>query len=317
LSPAGRDAAAIADLWWLMLILGVVVFALVTAALLVGLRRGSSATVHDDRDHDDRDHDGDHRPDHDRSTARRWMVAGGVVLPVVVIGVVLAATLVTMRRTAASEHTEFTVEVIGHQYWFEVRYPDEGVVGANEIHLPADVPVEILLRSEDVIHSLWVPAVSGKLDLLPDRTNRLTVVAERGSYPGRCAEFCGTSHAAMDIVLIAHPPDELAAWLAAQREPAVEPTDDEARRGAELFESAGCARCHTVAGTGADGEDGPDLTHVASRELLAGGAVDPTAPDLVEWITDPHSVKPGVSMPPAELPDADVDALVAYLRSLT
>lgn len=290
-----------------MLALGVVVFAIVTAAILFGLRRNSSAPAHDDIGKDTDDDTG----------ARRWMVAGGVVLPVVVIGVVLAATLVTMRRTAATDQTEFTVEVVGHQFWWEVRYPDEDVVGANEIHVPADVPVELLLRSDDVIHSLWVPAIAGKLDLLPDRTNRLTVVAEPGTYAGRCAEFCGTSHAAMDLVFVAHPADELDAWLDAQRQPATTPNDATARRGAELFSSAGCASCHAIAGTGADGDEGPDLTHVASRSELAGGAVDQTAPDLVEWITDPHSVKPGVSMPAAELDDGEIDALVAYLRTLT
>lgn len=285
-----------------MLVLGIAVFLLVAVVLIVGLRRSA--------------------PDDAGSERRtsRWIVGGGVVLPVVVITVVLGATLVAMRQVAATDDdAELTVEVIGHQYWWEVRYSDAGVVSANEVHIPADTPVEITLTSADVIHSWWVPAVAGKMDLLPERTNRLVVEAEPGEYQGRCAEFCGTSHANMDFWLVVHDADGYERWLDEQARPAAAPTSPAAERGAALFTSAGCGSCHAVAGTEADGTGGapaPDLTHLASRLSILGGAAEPTTPDLVEWISDPHSVKPGALMPEPDLDENEIADVVAYLEGL-
>lgn len=310
LAPHGDDAATIAELWWFMLVLGLAVFILFAVALVLGLRRHR-----DDGDVSARDVDAGAT-----RRASRWIVSGGVVLPVVVIAVVLAATLVAMREVAASDDdAELTVEVIGHQYWWEVRYPDTGVVSANEVHIPADTPVEITLTSADVIHSWWVPAVAGKMDLLPERTNRLVVEAEPGEYQGRCAEFCGTSHANMDFWLVVHDDGGYERWLAEQAEPATEPPTAAARRGAELFVAAGCGSCHAIAGTDADGAGGapaPDLTHLATRRSILGGAADGTTPDLIEWISDPHSVKPGALMPDVDLDDDEIDDIVAYLEGL-
>jgi cytochrome c oxidase subunit 2 len=230
---------------------------------------------------------------------------------------VFGATVLAMRELAASDtDPELTVEIIGHQFWWEVRYPDHDVVTANEVHVPARTAVEITLTSADVIHSFWVPAVAGKLDLLPERVNRLVIDAEPGTYPGRCAEFCGTSHANMDLVFVAHPGDGFDRWVADQSVPAGAASTDTASQGAELFMESGCASCHTISGTDADGRTGPDLTHLASRRSILGGAGDPTRPDLAEWITDPHSVKPGAKMPANELDDAQIDAIVAYLLEL-
>jgi cytochrome c oxidase subunit II len=184
------------------------------------------------------------------------------------------------------------------------------------VHIPADTTVEIILQSADVIHSLWVPALAGKLDLLPERANRLVVDAEPGTYEGRCAEFCGTSHANMDFLLIAHEGEGFDDWITGQLRPAAAPIGEPAGRGAELFTEVGCASCHTITGTDARGTVGPDLTHFSSRQTILGGAADPTAPDLIEWITDPHSVKPGALMPAAELDDEQIEALVAYLTGL-
>lgn len=296
-----------------MLALGAVAFVVFAVGLFVGLRRSGERN-------DRNPSDDDLRRLGQRQTTRAsnaWIIGGGVALPAVLIAVVLGATIMAMRSIAAAdEDPALTVEVTGHQYWWEVRYPEFGVVGANEVHVPADTPVEIVLQSADVIHSFWVPAVAGKLDLLPERANRLVIDAEPGTYQGRCAEFCGTSHANMDFLLVAHEGDGFDDWIASRTRPATSPSDEPALAGAELFTEFGCASCHTISGTDATGTDGPDLTHFASRQTILGGAADPTVPDLIEWITDPHSVKPGALMPAAELDDEQVEALVAYLTQL-
>jgi cytochrome c oxidase subunit 2 len=311
-----------------MLVLAVVVFIAVLVALVIGLRRRSADTGEDLR----------RLGTGPSSTAsaggssvasRRWIVGGGVVLPAIVIVAVLGATLIAMRDVVATDDdAELTVEVIGHQYWWEVRYPESGVVTANEVHVPADTPVEITLRSADVIHSFWVPSVAGKMDLLPERTNRIVIEADAGVHQGRCAEFCGTSHANMDFLLVAHDGTGFDDWLTAQSAPAAEPTSDAARRGMALVAEAGCASCHDIAddpdattGTtstpaGADVIAAPDLTHLASRLSILGGSADPTTPDLIDWITDPHAVKPDVDMPAADLTDDEIADVVAYLLEL-
>lgn len=307
LDPRGSDAGAMADLWWFMVVLGAIAFAVFAVGLFAGLRRKASGP----EDDDGRSISGS------TTASRAWIVWGGVVLPSLVVVLVFGATVLAMRDLAdADTDPEVTVEVIGHQFWWEVRYPDHDVVTANEVHIPADTPVEIVLTSDDVIHSFWVPAIAGKLDLLPERANRLVVDAEPGVHAGRCAEFCGVSHANMDFVLVAHDGDGFDRWVEEQTAVANPPSSEAAARGADLFAPAGCASCHTIEGTDAQGTSGPDLTHLASRRSILGGAADPTTLDLVEWITDPHSVKPGVDMPAAELDDDQIADLVAYLLEL-
>lgn len=281
-----------------MLVIGSAVFVLVAVLLVAGLRhRGDDAEP--------------------VQQGRAWLVGGGVVLPAVGVFVVLVATLAIMRDTADAEDAELSVDVIGHQFWWEFRYPDRDVVTAGELHIPAGTPVALQLTSSDVIHSFWVPELAGKLDALPEDVNVLVVEAdEPGRYRGKCAEFCGLHHASMDLVVVAHSPADFATWLDDQAAPAAEPTDAEARRGAELFRTEGCGECHTVRGTGADGEQGPDLTHVAGRDVLAGGRVRGTADDLGAWIHDPDQFKEGVDMPASSLSDEEVAAIVSYLRGL-
>ena len=297
LDPSGSPAREIAELWWLLVALGAIPFVVVVVALIVGLRR---------------------RPPDGPPTGRRWLIGGGVVLPAVLIVVVLVATIASMRAVSGAPADDaVTIEVVGHRWWWEVHYPDEQVVTANEVHIPAERDVVLELRSADVIHSFWVPDLAGKMDLLPERANTLVLDADRpGRYEGACAEFCGIQHANMGLVVVAHDEEGFAAWLEEQRRPAAEPTGDLEVRGEELFTSEGCANCHNVAGTGADGDDGPDLTHVASRDTIAAGALDNTAPDLREWIADPHAIKEGVLMPAVQLEPDELDALVAYVGSL-
>ena len=292
LDPSGSAAREIAGLWWLLVGLAGIAFVVVMVALVVGLRRRPTD-------------ESDRRP----SVGGRWLIGGGVVMPTVLITIVLIATIASMRAVSGAPSDDAVrIDIVGHQWWWEVRYPAEQVVTANEVHIPAGRDVVLELRSADVIHSFWVPALAGKMDLLPERTNTLVIDADRpGRYEGVCAEFCGIQHVNMRLVVIA---------LDDQRRPAVAPADDLAARGERLFTTKGCASCHSVAGTSAVGDDGPDLTHVADREAIGAGARDNTLLDLREWIADPHAIKDGVLMPAAQLDPDELDALVAYVSGL-
>jgi cytochrome c oxidase subunit II len=304
--PQGPAARSMAELWWLMLVLGIAVFAVFAVLLAGGLLRRRRA----DADADAESMSG--------RRFTRWVVGGGVVMPVVVLVVVFAATVEAMRDVPARvPDGALVVDIVGHQWWWEVRYPGEGVTTANVVHLPVGRPVALQLTSADVIHSFWVPALGGKLDLLPDGTNTLVLQADQaGEHRSNCAEFCGLQHAEMGLLVVAEAPDRFAAWIAGQREPAAEPVAATARRGQELFAGAGCASCHTVQGTRATGAGGPDLTHVASRPSIGAGVVPNTTADLAAWVEDPHTVKEGVGMPASKLSAEDLDAVVAYLETL-
>jgi cytochrome c oxidase subunit II len=307
LDPQGPAAQTMAGLWWLMLGLGVAVFVVFAIFLALGLFRRRRPTG-----------GAEARPGNELGGAfNRWIVGAGVVAPLLVIGAVFGATIGAMRRlpvTAPAGALE--VEVIGHQWWWEVRYPEAGLTLANEMHIPVGRPVAVRLTSADVIHSFWVPALGGKLDLLPDHANTLVLQAdEPGEHRNRCAEYCGLQHTLMGMIVVAEPPERFEAWLAAQRQPAAEPTGAGEIRGRDVFLGA-CARCHTVAGTTATGVKGPDLTHVASRRTLGAAAVANTTERLVQWVADPHELKRGVAMPAADLSPADLDAVIAYLGTL-
>ena len=211
-----------------------------------------------------------------------------------------------------------TIEVTGHQWWWEVRYPEEQVVTANEIHIPVGRPVRVDMTSADVIHSFWVPELHGKMDMIPGRTDVIWLQTDvPGSYRGQCAEFCGLQHAKMALYVVAEPPETFAAWLDQQRQPAAEPTEPPAQRGRAL--AAGlCIQCHTIrtGDAAVGGSFGPDLTHVGSRRTLAAATLPNTREHLAEWLADPQSSKPGNKMPNLQLDVESVQALVAYLESL-
>ena len=312
LEPRGTAAREIDALWWILLVSGTVALVLVLAALALGLmhrRRGDAAEPSGRSGRSDTSREG--------RTTTTWMVAGGVVLPVLAVAIVFVATIGSMRSLASEDEPDLTIEVTGHQWWWEIRYPETGVVTANEVHVPAGVPVRLELRSADVVHSFWVPELAGKIDLIPERANELVIDADRpGRYLGRCAEFCGLQHANMAVVVVAHDDAGFRRWLEEQAEPAPEPVDELAMAGLDTFMSNECASCHTISGTPADGRDGPDLTHVASREFIAGGLLEPVVPDLRSWIDDPHAIKPGNLMPETELTSDELDRLVAYLETL-
>lgn len=304
LDPQGPAARAAADLWWLMLILGIVVFVVFAVLLGAGLR------TRPERE--------DGRDDEEPRLVRRWIVAGGVVMPLVVIAVVFAATLIAMEDTPTTAAADaLTIEVVGNQWWYEVRYPDAGVVTANELHLPVGEPVALKLLSNDVIHSFWVPAFGGKMDLIPDRENTLVIQAdEPGEHVSRCAEFCGLQHANMELAVVAEPAEAFTDWLEGKRT-ASGTGDAEAARGREVFLQADCVRCHVPPdGTDAAGGDGtpaPDLAGVADRGTLGAGVLANSRDAAADWITDPEAIKPGTLMPATELSRERLDALLAYL----
>ncbi len=242
-----------------------------------------------------------------------WTIAPAVVLAF--IGVPTISTIFDTARPAPPEALK--VQVIGHQWWWEFRYPELNIVTANELHLPAGRPVTFSLESADVIHSFWLPRLGGKQDVTPNRVNHLTFTPERPEvYYGQCVEFCGVQHALMRLLAVVQPEQDFQAWVRAQQAPPVPPSDDMSRRGAELFARGACAGCHTVAGTTAQGKFGPDLTHVGSRMTIAARTLPNTPENLAAWLRDPQRVKPGNRMPNLNLSEEDISLLVAYLQSL-
>jgi len=249
-----------------------------------------------------------------------------VLMAVVATGLVLVCLTVLSffaNRTLAGigADAELTIEVTGYQWWWAVRYensePSRIVTTANEIHIPSGEPVRLVLKSQDVIHSFWVPALHGKLDLVPGVVNTLTLQADRnGTYRGQCAEYCGAQHAHMGVLVIAQPRVEFDAWYEAQLQNAAEPSSELARQGRDLFLNRPCVMCHKVQGTVAASNAGPELTHVASRKTLAAGTLSMSRGNLAAWIADPQSIKPGTRMPTMNLTGDELNAIVAYVETL-
>jgi cytochrome c oxidase subunit 2 len=308
LDPRGPAAAEVATLWWVLLAVGGVVFGVVVMllALAVVRRRGAELV----------------EPavptDQEEASGRRWVLVGGALVPALILAVMLVLTLRSMAALASAPRpAELTIDVVGRMWWWEVRYPDAGFATANEIHVPVGRAVELRLSSADVIHSFWVPQLGGKMDLVPGRTNTTWLQADQpGTYRGRCAEFCGLQHAKMDLLVVAHPPDEYAAWLERERRPAVDPTDPTARAGMQLFMQPSCVRCHTIRGTPAQGTEGPDLTHVGDRRMIAGGALPRNVGTLAGWIADPQGNKPGNLMPDDRIDVESARRIAVYLDGL-
>lgn len=298
-------AAEIADLWWVMFWLGLLAFVIFAYVLVRGLARSSNEEA------------ARTDPAGERS-GRNLIIGGGVVLPVVLISVVFALTIQAMRSMpSASGDDPLIIEITGHQWWWEIYYPELGVRTANEFHIPIGREIEFRLTSADVIHSFWLPSLGGKLDLLPDRVNTLHLRAdEPGNYGGICAEFCGLQHANMRINAIAESTDRYEAWVTGQQAAAVEPSDEQSVKGLDVFLGAGCTDCHSIRGTAAGGDSGPDLTHLATRSTIGAGVLPNTPEHLARWVDDPQSEKEGIDMESAELSAGDLADLIAYLGSL-
>ena len=244
------------------------------------------------------------------------------IIPILIVVVLFAATarVIHAIQDAPQPPTSVEVTVIGHQFWWEYRYPALGIVTANELHVPvSDLsrprPTFLKLLSADTDHSFWVPQLSGKTDLIPNRVNALWMDPHRpGVFLGQCAQYCGTQHAKMLQRVSVDAPDEFDAWVRAQQQPAAE--DASAMAGRRVFETTACINCHTVRGTAANGRFGPDLAHLMSRVTIASGAAENTPESLRVWLKNPDAIKPGSLMPAMKLNDTELDALVGYMQSL-
>jgi cytochrome c oxidase subunit 2 len=276
-----------------MFAVAVAVYVLVAAMVVIGVLRRRAAEPEEGGDR----------------TGFVWW--GGIVMPIVILGVLAYLTVSTTTALGRNAPSNLEIDVTGHDWWWEVRYPESGLRTANEVHIPVDRTVELRLHSADVVHSFWVPRLAGKVDMVPEQTNPLRIRAERtGTFLGECAEFCGLQHANMRFVVVVQTAEDYAQWVVTGRAPST------AAQGAALFERQTCAGCHTISGTQADGTVGPDLTDFGSRQWIGAKAVPNTPENLLRWIRDPGSIKPGVLMPPSQLPESELRALVAYLESL-
>jgi cytochrome c oxidase subunit II len=285
LDPAGPAAALIAEITWVLFTGGAVIFAgvMALAAFAVFSRK------------------------REKLSSRALILGGGIAFPVVVLSTLLVYSFARVSTLEAAGEPALRVEVIGEQWWWRVRYPEFET--ANEIRIPVGKPVELELKSADVLHSLWVPALAGKLDMVPGRTNRLRLQADRpGEFRGQCAEYCGGPHAFMAFFVVALSPEDFEKWTARQREPAAQASGSFNRH---------CAGCHTIRGTPAAGIRGPDLTHVGSRRTIGAALLPMNRGALAGWIASSQHLKPGNLMPSfAMLPGEELVALAEYLEGL-
>jgi len=313
LLTAGPQAARIGELWNLTVFICTAVFCAVLLGLVFALWRSG-------RTHDDGPPDLSSVGRHERGPFLGVVWSVGVSIALLLVLVV--ASVVTDRALArASLDNAVNIDVTGHQWWWELGYrgesPSDNFNAVNELHVPVGRPVVLRLMADDVIHSLWVPSLAGKKDLIPGRTATMSFRADRpGRYRGQCAEFCGFQHAFMAFEVIADPPAQYDAWAAAQRQAAPEPADATARRGRDVFLGSACIMCHAIEGTIAGARKGPDLSHVGGRSTIAAGTLPNRPAELARWIANPHDFKPGVNMPATSLSSDDMNALVSYLGSL-
>jgi cytochrome c oxidase subunit II len=303
LSPSGEEAERVNTLFWVMTIGGTLIMAGVMALAAVAIF-GSDGL-------------------RSRLARERLVIGGGVVFPAVTLTALLAYGLVVFvtRESAAESADEAFARITGEQWWWRVAYQladGSSFESANELRVPVGTPVALALETADVLHSFWVPNLAGKLDMVPGRTNVLTINATKaGVSRGQCAEYCGGAHAFMGFHVVAMPPAEFDAWLAAEAGPAVEPSSPELQRGAELFIETGCGACHTIRGTAAVGTIGPDLTHVGGRRWIAAATLPSTAEAFANWIRNNQHIKPENKMPPfGILEEAELALLAHYLESL-
>jgi cytochrome c oxidase subunit 2 len=308
LAPVGPHAAAIADLTWVLAGVCAVIFVLLVGTFFWALlhRRAPDFVGMRDRQ-------------------RFWPVGLAVAATVLVLCAFVGASYATDRKLLSFERdAALEIVITGHQWWWEIRYldpaaPSRELVTANELHLPQGQRVHVTLKSNDVIHSLWIPVANGKRDIIPGRDNAIWLQMDQaGIWKGRCAEFCGLEHAKMELTTVVQPPAEFAAWKDAQLQPAAKPADPEAQRGQQIFAQGPCAMCHQIRGVEGVGPSAvaPDLTHLKSRQFIGAGAATNVKGNLGGWIVDPHGLKPGVHMPTILLNGDELQALLAYLETL-
>lgn len=305
--PAASSEARLG--WWLVIVSAVVVVVITVLVVAGALRRPAK------REPLALERTGAHG-------GLPWIYIGGLLLPALILIVSFGLTLGTLHATMRPPRDPVaTVQIIGHRWWWEVRYidrdPTKTIVTANEIHVPVGEPVRLELTSADVIHSFWVPQLAGKTDVIPGVTNVSWFQADSaGVFRGACTEYCGLQHANMSPIVIAESPVAFQEWEAGQRASASPPTDPGAAAGQIVFQKAACATCHAIRGSEALGRVGPDLTHLASRLTLAAGTLENTRGNLAGWIGNAQAIKPGNDMPIMTLAPNDLQALLAYLETL-
>lgn len=302
LSPLGLDAERVRTLFWIMTACGasilIAVFALAALACL-GRARWRCWMAGD-----------------------RFVIIAGIAFPIAALSALLIYGLILMGGGGLLEATDRSrITVVGERWWWRVIYagPDgQRIESANELRIPTGQPVRIALRTADVIHSLWIPRLAGKLDMIPGRTNVLTLTAmEPGISRGQCAEYCGGAHALMALYVVAMEEPRFASWLAAEAGPARAPVSPLEIAGRSVFLESGCGACHTIRGTPAAGNIGPDLTHVGGRMSLAAATLPNDASAFARWIRDNQHVKPENLMPPYRIfSESELAAISAYLKSL-
>lgn len=304
----GEGGRRISGLAWFMIMTAAIVYVAVMALFIVAMSRNRA------RDPKAVDLS---RPGHG------FIIWGGAVMPSLVLAAVFVAGLAAMGRFPARANERapaFTIT--GHQWWWQVDYDDPKLPGqfttANELHVPVGETVRIRLISGDVIHSFWVPGLQGKIDLIPGDTNEVRIHAEKaGTYRGQCAEFCGQQHANMAFTVVAEPRAKWESWIAGQQQAAKEPADSIAASGRELVTGGPCAMCHTVRGTNARGQVGPDLTHVGSRLTIAAGTLPNTLGTMEAWVANAQALKPGTRMPTiTQFNGRELRAVATYLETL-
>ena len=308
-SPASTPAKSIADLSVFVLVVTGIIFLVVFALLLYSVVRFRGRAM-----------DGGREPAQVYGSMQ--IELAWTIIPTLIVVVLFLATARVIHAVQDAPEPAGAQDVIaiGHQFWWEFRYPKLGIVTANELHIPVSnpshpTPTFLQLLSADTDHSFWVPQLAGKTDLIPNHPNRMWMDPQRtGVFLGQCAQYCGTQHAKMLLRVSVDGPEEFASWVRAQQKPAVE--DAGAIAGRQVFERNACMNCHQVAGTPANGRFGPDLTHLMSRDTIAAGAAENTHDNLRLWIQNPGAIKPGSLMPAMKLSDADLNAVVSYMETL-
>ena len=311
-TPASTNARAISELTLVVFGVSAIVFLIVESVLIYSIvrfrqKKGSDPSL-------PRQVEGNQRLEF------IWTAIPAVML--VVIFIFSLKTLRTISNPAGSVDGQepantIHVRVVGHQWYWQVDFPDQEVVTANELHIPINTPVKVELLSADVIHSFWVPQLGGKTDAIPGTTNIMHFQADtEGTYTGQCAEFCGAEHSMMRFLVIVESKEKFDAWLQNQQQPIQASLSSDAAQGQQLFLAGTCGACHTLNGTKAKGMAGPNLTHFASRQTFAGASLENNAENLRQWLTDPQALKPGNLMPNLKLKPADIELLIAFLQSL-
>jgi cytochrome c oxidase subunit 2 len=310
LAPKSHQSRDIASLFWWMMGAAFVGMGVIVFLLLLAWKRRHRRGIGGDTEGD--------KP----GERFAWfvVVGAGVVLPIILLAALFVVSdilVIGTTQAPAASSTRLTIEVTGHEWWWEVRYPGTKAVAANEIHIPVRTPVRVEVRTADVIHSFWVPELNRKIDAIPGQQNVVELYADAvGRYRGACAEFCGLQHTHMDMYVFADTPAVFQRWLAGQAAPAAAPATPLAQLGEEVFTRGSCASCHTVRGTTATGSVGPDLTHLSARTTLAALTIPNTERELAAWITGSQHIKPGNQMPDIQLSGPRLRALIAYLAGL-